>query len=80
MAQGNWTWAPVMAAASDTISGDNLNLDLVSLEKVSLYRIAMTVSGDSVTGNYSAFSPSAKTTGSAKGFGSVPSSKRGSYP
>ena len=68
--------APVMmAAASGTIAGDRLNLDLVSLEKVNLYRISMTVNGDSATGSYTAFNPSsASTTGTANGVISARSS------
>ena len=58
----------MMAAASGTIAGDRLNLDLVSLEKVSLYRISMTINGDSATGNYTAFKPnSASAPGPATG-------------
>lgn len=58
----------LMAAASGTISGDNLNLDLVSIEKVKLYRISMTLNGDSAAGSYAAFSPGATlVTGTATG-------------
>jgi len=65
----------VMAAASGTINDDKLNLDILSLEKVNLYRIAMTISGDSVRGSYTAFNPSATSTnGTAEGVRSVPSS------
>ena len=56
------------AAASGTVRGDQVNLDIVSLGKVSLYRISMTVSGDSATGNYTTFSPGLPpSTGTAKG-------------
>ena len=56
------------AAASGTVTGDQVNLDIVSLGKVSLYRISMTVSGDSATGNYTTFSPGLPpATGIAKG-------------
>jgi len=65
----------MIAAASGTITGDRLNLDLVSLEKVSLYRISMTVNGDSATGSYTAFTPSsASITGTANGVISARSS------
>lgn len=58
----------MIAAASGTISGDKLNLDIVSLGKVSLYRISMILSGNSATGSYTAFNPSsASTTGTAEG-------------
>jgi hypothetical protein len=56
------------AVASGSIKGDMLNLDLVSLEDLRLYRLSMTVSGNSVTGNNTAFSPSeSPLTGPAKG-------------
>jgi hypothetical protein len=58
----------MMAAASGTVTGDQVNLDVVSLGKVSLYRISMTVNGDSAAGSYTAFSPgSAQTTGTTEG-------------
>jgi hypothetical protein len=63
----------LIAAASGTISGDKLNLDIVSLGRVSLYRISMILSGNSATGSYTAFDPSsASTTGTAEGIRSVP--------
>jgi len=56
------------AAASGTVTGDQVNLDIVSLGKVSLYRISMTVSGDAATGSYPAFSPGLPPSiGTAKG-------------
>jgi hypothetical protein len=62
-----------MTAASGTVTGDKLNLDMVSLGRVSLYRISMTVNGDSATGSYTTFSPSsASTTGTAGGLRYVP--------
>jgi hypothetical protein len=55
-------------AASGVVACDKLNLDLVSLEKVNLYRLALTVSGESAEGSYTAFSPVAEPTqGSANG-------------
>lgn len=58
----------MMAAASGTVTGDQVNLDIVSLGKVSLYRISMTANGDSATGSYTAFSPgSAPTPGTMEG-------------
>jgi hypothetical protein len=58
----------LMAAASGTLTGSELNLDIVTLEKMNLYRLALMVSGESATGNYTAYSPSASpSTGSAKG-------------
>jgi hypothetical protein len=56
------------AVGSGSIKGDMLNLDLLSLENLRLYRLSMTVSGDSVTGSNTAFSPSeSPSTGPAKG-------------
>jgi hypothetical protein len=56
------------AVASGSIRGDMLDLDLVSLENLRLYRLSMTVSGNSVTGSNTAFSPSkSPSTGPAKG-------------
>ena len=56
------------AVASGSIKGDMLNLDLVSPENLRLYRLSMTVSGNSVTGSNTAFSPSeSPSTGPAKG-------------
>ena len=56
------------AVASGSIKGDMLNLDLVSPENLRLYRLSMKVSGNSVTGGNTAFSPSeSPSTGPAKG-------------
>jgi hypothetical protein len=58
----------MMAAASGTLTGSELNLDLVTLGKVNLYRLTLMVSGESATGNYTAYSPSSSTsTGTTKG-------------
>ena len=65
----------LIAAASGSISGDKLSLDVVSLGKVSLYRITMTLSRDSATGTYTAFNHGvASTSGTANGVRSVLSS------
>jgi hypothetical protein len=56
------------AVASGSIEGNMLNLDLVSPDNLRLYRLSMTVSGNSVTGSNTAFSPSeSPSTGPAKG-------------
>jgi hypothetical protein len=62
--QGNDTFT---AAASGSIAGDALSLDLVPLEKLSLYKIALTVGADSATGGYDLYSPDsvASVTGTA---------------
>lgn len=58
----------MVAAASGTLTGNELSLDLVTLGKVNLYRLTLMVSGDSATGNYTSYSPSASpSTGTAKG-------------
>ena len=62
------TNAKLQAAASGTVTGTWLNLNLVSLGKVSLYRFSLTISKDSVTGSYRALTPGAsQITGNAKG-------------
>ncbi|NMB85154.1 MAG: hypothetical protein A4E44_01977 [Methanosaeta sp. PtaB.Bin018] len=43
-------------SASGSVEKDRLNLDITSLGIVSLYRLALTTNGDSVSGNYRAFS------------------------
>jgi hypothetical protein len=61
--------------ASGSVASNKLNLDLVTLEKISLFRISMTVSGNSATGSYTAYSPLASpSTGTATGLRSMPSS------
>jgi hypothetical protein len=59
----------LMAAASGTLTGSKLTLDIVTLEKVNLYRLALTVNGESATGNYNAYrwSEASPSTGTAKG-------------
>ena len=60
------------AAASGTVTGDKVILDIVSSGKVSLYRISMTIGEDSATGTYTAFSPGLPpSTGTAEGLWSV---------
>jgi hypothetical protein len=50
--EGNDTFT---AAATGSIVGDMMSLDLVSLEKLSLYRLTLALSGDSATGSYNLF-------------------------
>jgi hypothetical protein len=67
----------MVAAASGTLTGNELNLDLVTLGKVNLYRLMLMVSADSAAarGNYTAYSPSASPSiGTVKGTRSVTSS------
>jgi len=49
----------LMAAASGSVMGNQLNLDIISLGNVSLYRISMTVIGNTASGTYTAYRPSA---------------------
>jgi hypothetical protein len=60
------------AAASGSVAANELTLDLVSLDKIELYRLSLIVSGDSLTGNYTAFSIiEAPLTGIVRGFRTV---------
>lgn len=47
----------LQAAASGTVTGARLVLNLVSLRKVGLYRFSLLISRDSATGSYSALTP-----------------------
>ncbi len=49
------------AAASGTVVGDRLKLDLVSIGSIALYRFDLSRSGDLVSGNYSAFESDGST-------------------
>jgi hypothetical protein len=64
----------LIATACGSLIDSELNLDLVTLGKVNLYRLALMVSGESATGNYTAYSPLASpSTGSARGTRTVAS-------
>jgi len=55
-------------SASGSVEKDRLNLDITTSEIVSLYRLVLTTNGDSVSGNYRAFSASKEPwTGIANG-------------
>jgi hypothetical protein len=57
----------MMAAASGTLTGSELDLDIVTLGKVNLYRLTLMVSGESAAGNYTAYRPgTSPSTGTAK--------------
>jgi len=43
------------AAASGTVIGNGLKLDLVSLDSIALYRFDLSLTGDLVTGSYAAY-------------------------
>ncbi len=65
MRDGNNT---LLVAASGSVDGDKLNLDLTSFGTINLYRLTLTSSGDSASGDYKAFSAGGQSwTGSAKG-------------
>ena len=56
------------AAASGTVVGDRLKLDLVSIGSIALYRFDLSLSGDLLSGNYSAFGSDGSTwSGTASG-------------
>ncbi len=65
MKEGNNT---LQVAASGSLVGDKMDLDITTLGSISLYRLSLTLSGDSASGDYSAFSASGDAwTGSANG-------------
>ncbi len=65
MNDGNTT---SVLAASGSLNGDKLNLDLTTLGSINLYRLTLTPSGDSASGDYQAFSANGESwTGSASG-------------
>ncbi|HUI39499.1 MAG TPA: hypothetical protein VLY86_01065 [Methanothrix sp.] len=63
----------LQVAASGSVLGDEMNLDITSTGPISLYRLALNLSGDSADGDYHAFSASGDSwTGSASGTRTVP--------
>lgn len=59
----------LQVSASGSAEGDKLNLDVTSSGNISLYRLALTMSGNSVSGDYRAFSTGGQPwTGIANGF------------
>lgn len=65
MREGNDT---LQVAASGSLQGDDMNLDITTLGSISLYRLTLSFSGDSASGDYTAFSASGDAwTGSADG-------------
>jgi hypothetical protein len=60
--------ATLVVSTSGFVEGDKLNLDVVSQKTISLYRLALIVNGESMSGDYRAFSTSLDPwTGIAKG-------------
>jgi len=49
------------AAASGSVVGNELNLDLVSLDSIALYRFDLSLTGDLVSGSYSAYGSDGST-------------------
>ncbi len=59
----------LQVSASGSAEGDRLNLDVTSSGTINLYRLALTMSGNSVSGDYRAFSTGGQPwTGIANGF------------
>lgn len=70
MNNGNDT---LVATASGYIDSDQLYLDITTLGSINLYSLSLTTSGDSVSGDYTAFSADGRSwTGSAEGTRSAP--------
>jgi hypothetical protein len=49
------------AAASGTVTGDEMKLDLVSLDSITLYRLDLSLTGDLARGSYSAYGSDGST-------------------
>ncbi len=65
MREGNST---LQVAASGSIQGETMDLDVISLGTINLYKLALDLSGDSAYGDYQAFSASGDVwKGSAEG-------------
>jgi len=63
------------AAASGSVKGDQMNLDITTLKSISLYRATLTLAGDSASGSYEAFSAAGDAwTGDVEGLRTVPGS------
>jgi hypothetical protein len=60
-------------AASGSVDGESMNLDVTSIGTIGLYRMALDLKGDSASGSYDAFTASGETwEGNAQGTRSVP--------
>jgi hypothetical protein len=56
------------AAASGSVRGDQMILDIVTMKNIALYRATLSLTGDSASGSYQAFSASGDTwTGDVEG-------------
>jgi hypothetical protein len=59
---------PLDAAASGSVKGGQISLDITTLESTTLYRTTLTLSGESASGSYQAFSATGDAwTGDANG-------------
>lgn len=73
MNNGNST---LVVAASGFPEDDQLYLDMTTLGSINLYRLTLTMSGDSASGDYTAYSANGQSwTGSAEGTRSAPQSQ-----
>ncbi len=60
-------------AASGSVDGESMVLDVTSIGTISVYKMALNLDGDSASGNYEAFAASGETwEGNAQGVRSVP--------
>jgi len=63
------------AAASGSVKGDQMNLDITTLKSIALYQATLTLTGDSASGSYEGFSVVGDAwTGDVTGLRTVPSS------
>lgn len=52
---------PLMVAASGSVDGNIMNLDVTTIGTISLYKMALNLDGDSASGSYDAFDTSGET-------------------
>jgi hypothetical protein len=72
VSQGNTS---LEAAASGSVGGGKMILDIVTMRNIALYRSTLNLTGDSASGSYQAFSAAGDTwTGDVEGLRTVPSS------
>jgi hypothetical protein len=63
------------AAASGSVNGDQMNLDITTLKSIALYRATLTLTGDSASGSYEGFSATGDAwSGDVTGLRTVPGS------
>jgi len=60
-------------AASGSVDGESMNVDVISIGTIGLYRMALDLDGDSASGSYDAFAASGEAwEGNAQGIRTVP--------